>query len=113
MALLFSAVKVTAGDDETELLVGGIPREYDDLEGWTIFDNFVEELDEETEVGVHAEAYLYGEGETYRATPEEIAYFMQRIEMQEDFLSDRCDNIEDVDFTFSWSPEELFGLEMH
>ena len=40
MALLFSAVKVTAGDDETELLVGGIPREYDDLEGWTIFDNF-------------------------------------------------------------------------
>ena len=68
MALLFSAVKVTAGDDETELLVGGIPREYDDLEGWTFFDNFVEELDEETEVSVHAEAYLYGEGETYRAT---------------------------------------------
>lgn len=37
---------------------------------------------------------------------------MQRIEMQEDFLSDRCDNIEDVDFTFLWSPDELFGMEM-
>lgn len=41
MALLFSAVKVTAGDDETELLVGGIPREYDDLEGWKSFDDFM------------------------------------------------------------------------
>lgn len=35
MALLFSAVTVTAGEDEIELLVGGIPREYDDLEGWS------------------------------------------------------------------------------
>ena len=61
MALLFSAVTVTAGDDETELLVGGIPREYDDLEGWTRFDNFVENLDKTTEVSVHAEVYLYGE----------------------------------------------------
>lgn len=112
MALLFSAVTVTAGDEETELLVGGIPREYDDLEGWTRFDHFVENLSEETEVSVHAEVYLYGEGESYRATPEEIAYFMKRIEMQEDFLSDHCDNIEDVDFTFSWSPDELFGMEM-
>ena len=30
MALLFSAVTVTAGEDEVELLVGGIPREYAD-----------------------------------------------------------------------------------
>ena len=35
------------------------------------------------------------------------------IEMDADFLSDRCDNIEDVDFTFSWSPTELFEMEMH
>ena len=54
MAVLFSAVKVTAGDDETELLVGGIPREYDDLEGWTRFDHFVENLDKTTEVSIHA-----------------------------------------------------------
>ena len=39
MALLFSAVTVTAGEDEVELLVGGIPREYDDLEGWSEFDD--------------------------------------------------------------------------
>ena len=113
MALLFSAVTVTAGDDETELLVGGVPREYDDLEGWTRFDNFIEDIDEETEVSVHAEVYVYGEGETNTATPEEIAYFMNRIEMDADFLTGHCDNIEDVDFTFSWSPDELFEMEMH
>ena len=41
MALLFSAVTVTAGEDEVELLVGGIPREYDDLEGWSEFDDLM------------------------------------------------------------------------
>lgn len=57
MALLFSAVTVTANDQEVEFLVGGIPREFDDLEGWTAFDNFMEDIDEETEVSVHAKAY--------------------------------------------------------
>lgn len=41
MALLFSAVTVTAGEDEIELLVGGTPREYDDLEGWSEFDDLM------------------------------------------------------------------------
>ena len=111
MALLFSAVKATAQDQEVEFLVGGVPREYDDLEGWTAFDNFMEDLDDETEVSIHAEAYLYGDEETYHASPEEVAYFMKRIEMDETFLS-RCDNIESVDFTINWSPEELFNMEV-
>lgn len=34
MALLFSAVTATANNQEIEFLVGGIPRELDDLEGW-------------------------------------------------------------------------------
>ena len=42
MALLFSAVTETAGDEEIEFTVGGIPRECDDLVGWTAFDNFIE-----------------------------------------------------------------------
>ena len=57
MALLFSAVRATANDQEVEFFVGGIPREYDDLEGWTAFDRFMEDIDEETEVAIHAEAY--------------------------------------------------------
>ena len=36
MALLFSAVTVTAGEDEIELLVGGIPREY-----WKVYGRFI------------------------------------------------------------------------
>ena len=37
MALLFSQVTVTAGNDTVSFLVGGIPREYDDLEDWDDF----------------------------------------------------------------------------
>ena len=57
MAVIFSAVTISANDQEVEFFVGGIPREYDDLEGWTAFDNFMEDLDKDTEVAVHAEAY--------------------------------------------------------
>ena len=66
----------------------------------------------EQEVGVHVEAYLYGEGETVRATPEEVAYFTMRADADEEFLHDHCDNIEDTDFTIRWSPDELYGTEM-
>ena len=68
MALLFSQVTVTAGNDAVSFLVGGIPREYDDLEDWDEFDDFLKYIDEETEVLVHADAYLYGEGETREAS---------------------------------------------
>ena len=105
MALLFSAVTVTAGEDEIELLVGGIPREYDDLEGWSEFDDLMCFISEETEVSVRAEAYLYGEGESMRATPEEIDDLMQRIKDDSGFLNRCCSNLESVNFTFVWSPE--------
>lgn len=55
MALLFSAVTVTANDDKIEMLVSGIPKKYDEMEGWTDFDDFVNLLREESEVSVHAE----------------------------------------------------------
>lgn len=59
MALLFSAVTVTANDKKVEFLVGGIPREFSDLEGWTAFERFMEDISEDTTVKVHAEANLY------------------------------------------------------
>ena len=79
MALLFSAVTVTANDKKVEFLVGGIPREFSDLEGWTAFERFMEDISEDTTVKVHAEANIYGGEEIVKATPEEIAYFMKRI----------------------------------
>ena len=59
MGVLFSAVKLTAGEKQSEFLVAGIPKEYGDLEGWTRFEEFMDELDEECTVKVHADAYLY------------------------------------------------------
>ena len=112
MALLFSHVRVSAPDgNEAEFLVKGIPRDYDDLENYTAFEEFLGELDEETEISVHAEAYLYGEGETYTASIEEVAYFYLRMQKDERFLSDHCDNIESVDFTIQYDPEELFEVD--
>ena len=113
MALLFSAVTVTAGYDETEFTVGGIPRVYDDLVGWTAFDNFMENVDAETEVSVHAEVYLYGGEETVTATPEEVAYLMMRMEQDDRFLAGHCDNIEVVEFFLLRPPEEYYEMEMN
>ena len=67
-------------------------------------------ISEETEVSVRAEAYLYGEGESMRASPEEIDDLMQRMKDDTGFLNRCCSNLESVNFTFVWSPEELFGM---
>ena len=85
MAVLFSAVTLTADNNQVEFLAAGIPRDSDDLEGWTAYENFMDELDSEQEVNVHVEAYLYGEGETFKATPEEVAYFKMRADANEEF----------------------------
>lgn len=110
MALLFSAVTVTAEGDSEEFLVGGI--DYDDLYGWTAFDNFTEKVNSETEIAVHTESYIYGEGEIVKATPEEIAYFMQRLRFNNSFISSHCNNYESADFTIEWSPKENYEMEM-
>ncbi len=50
MAIMFS--KVTMRDDynESEFLVGGFPQEADDLEGWTAYHEFLDEITEDTVV---------------------------------------------------------------
>ena len=107
MGVLFSAVTLTAGDKQAEFLVAGIPRDTDDLEGWTAYDCFMEKLNSEQEVDVNAQAYIYGEGETVKANPEEIAYFTKRIEMDENFLSKHCDNTSESSFTIYTSPDYM------
>ena len=56
------------------------------------FDDFIGEIDQDADVRVHTDAYLYGEGETVKATPEEVAYRMMRQERNPNFLSDHCDH---------------------
>ena len=112
MAVLFSAVRLTADNNQVEFLAAGIPRDADDLEGWSAYENFMDELDSDQEVGVHVEAYLYGKGENVKATPEEVAYLAMRADADEKFLHDRCDNIEDADFMIRRSPDELYGVKL-
>ena len=109
MAILFS--KVTMRDDygESQFFVSGFPKEAEDLEGWNAYHAFLGEIEEDTIVNIHAEAYLYGEGETFKATPEEVAYMIMRQERDPDFLADRCRCIGESDFNISWCPGELFG----
>lgn len=111
MAILFS--KVTMRDDynETDFFAGGYPQDSDDLEGWTAYHEFLDEISEDTIVNVHVDAYLYGEGETVKATPEEVAYMMMRDQRDPNFLSGHCDFIGEQDFNISYYPDELFGQD--
>ena len=111
MAVLFSAVTVTSDSEQVEFLVGGIPKSYADLEGWTAFDNFMNEVDTEQEIQVHVAACLYGEGEWVVASSAEVAYFSIRAAETDDFFYDHCTDAGHSDFTISWSPQELFGLK--
>lgn len=110
MALRFSHVTVVSDQVSESLLVGGVSDEYEDLEGWRIFDRFLDEIDEGTEVSVHVESYLYGDGDAVDATPEEIVYLMNRIAMRPDFLSARCKKAEESDFSFARSADERFNF---
>ncbi len=85
---------------------------YDDLVGWTGLVDFMENVDAETEVSLHAKVYLYGGEETVTATPEEVTYLMMRMERDENFLAGHCDNIEAVDFSFLRPPEEYCGMKL-
>ena len=82
------------------------------MEDWDEFDDFLKYIDEETEVLVYADAYLYGEGETIDASYLDILQLSSRLKSGSSFLADYCDNIKEVNFSFTWSPEELFGMEM-
>ena len=110
MALLFSRVRASTPDgNEVEFLVSGIPREFDDFDYYTKFEDFIDSIEEDTEISIHAEAYLYGEGETFQASIEEVAYFTLRMQKDENFLSGHCDCIGESDFNVNWCPDELFG----
>ena len=112
MALLFSTVNAAVENDDVEFVVGGIPREEDDLLGWKAYDSFAEELENGTKIHVSASAFLYGDGETVNATPEDVDYLIRKMRMDPIFLSDHCDCIEDVSFTFPCETGQDFDIEM-
>ena len=58
MAILFSAVGVKAGEEQTSLLVSGIPKCYEDLSGWRGFEHFLMDVDQEADIQVDVKSYL-------------------------------------------------------
>lgn len=112
MALLFSHVRVSTPEgNEADLLVSGIPREFDDFGYYTRFEDFLDSIEKDAEISVHAEACLYGSGETVKASNEEVAYLTLRMNANDRFLTGHCDNIESVNFTCNYSPDVLFGMD--
>ena len=112
MALLFSKVSLFNGESEAEFLAMGIPQDYEDLERYTAFAEYVGELSDECDIEVNVESYLYGDDETVKASIEEVAYLTMRMGMKADFLERSCKKTEESSFLLRYSPEELFGMEM-
>ena len=107
--LIFSKIdaKATTGEIYTGL-VSGIPNGLSDLDGWKCFEHYLACLDSCT-VTVDVTSFGYGEGFSYEATPEEVAYMYQRRKMRPDFLETRCEYLGDSQFSFDWEPDELFN----
>lgn len=74
IAILFSKVKVQSGDQSETFLIDGIPKEYEDLSASRQLEWFLQDIDSDATVQVHADAYLYGEGEVVRANHAELCY---------------------------------------
>ena len=111
MALLFSKVTIQSDFDEVEFIVGGFPTEPDDLARCDEYQDFLDEIDDETSISVHVDAYICGNGETIRASPDEVAEISARTEAEPDFLSEQCDWVGETDFEISWSPAEQYFNE--
>ena len=106
MALLFSKVTIQCDFDEVEFIVGGFPTEPDDLARCDEYQDFLDEIDDEASISVHVDAYICGNGETIRASPDEVAEISARTESEPDFLSEQCDWVGETDFEIRLSPDE-------
>lgn len=112
IAILFSQVKVQSAEQSESFLISGIPKEYDDLTASVQLEWFLQDIDSDETVQVHADAFLYGEGEVVNATHAELCYFLDRIRLNPNFLESRCQSADGSDFSFDWSPGELFRQQL-
>ena len=101
MSLRFSRVNAMTKSKASIFLVGGVPQSQADLNCWTAFQSFAEDLEENEQITVCIETFVYGEGEPNDATPEEIAYFYMRMEKRPDFIEARTEKIGESEF-FMW-----------
>ena len=100
MAILFSKVSLAADDKNTSFLVSGSPADAKSLLGWTAYHTFINSLAPATHVIASVTTYTYGGEDVFDATPEEVAYLTMRLQMRSDFLEQRCDQIDQTEFSF-------------
>ena len=86
MSLQFSRVTVKYENKSSTFLVGGVPENQSDLQGWTAFRDFIKDVRKDDATVAHVETFLYGEDEAVKATAEEVAYIYKRISMASDFI---------------------------
>ncbi len=86
MSIRFSRVQAMTADKAVIFLVGGFPATQDDLDCWTSFQTFTEDLPENEVITVSVETFEYGEEEPNDATPEEVAYIYMRENMCPSFI---------------------------
>jgi hypothetical protein len=85
MAVLFSKVSLAADNGaKTVFLCCGIPDGSKSLEGYTAYEEFLDENNDASTIRADVKSYIYGEGEVVEANLYEIAYFSMR---GEDFYS--------------------------
>ena len=87
MAILFSAVGIRAGDAELKFLVGGIPRELEDLEKYVRVENLLIDQSDDVKVSVQASAYRWGVGADANATWDDLPRIMIQMEENRYILS--------------------------
>lgn len=99
MSIRFSRVKAEAEDRSSTFLVGGIPTAPADLEGWTAYQEFLRGSRDNEQITACVETFVYGDGEPFDATPEEVAYIYLRAARRPDFIEARTTKVADSEFS--------------
>lgn len=113
MAIMFSRVTMSHDDYGTsDFLVSGYPQSEADLEGWSGFESYTDDIEDPCAIDVFVDVFLYGEGDIVEATPEEVAYMMIRSNRDPDFLQNRCTNLGNRNFVVDWDGGLVGGMKM-
>ena len=109
MAVRFSHVILESDYGATEMLARGKVSEPAQLEGYSAYEDYCMDIEDDAVIQVQSDEYLYGEGEIFDATFEELAYFLMRMNDNPNFLANRCSYVDRTEFEINYAPNELFG----
>ena len=109
MAVRFSHVILESDHGAAEMLARGKATEPDQLEGYSAYEDYCLDIEDNVVIQVQSDEYLYGEGEIFDATFEELAYFLMRMNDNPNFLANSCKYVGRTEFEINYAPHELFG----